>query len=209
VLASRIVRQSDRRLTMLGVVHTHPGSLRHPSRGDLNGDKPWVANLRGAEGVFAIGTVSGPAAANPRQDVGGHPTPNVQTLGGLRFDWYALASGDANYRPLPVELTIGPDLGGPLRPVWDILEAHAERLDRLARQFAAVRFEIMAWESGPGLVVTIGLGSAEESVRVLLQGKGVRFILERSGELIMPDLPAGTAPDHGVYLLLAELAARG
>src|SRR5262249_36585908 len=33
-LASLIVRQSDRRIRMLGGVHTHPGSLRHPSDGD-------------------------------------------------------------------------------------------------------------------------------------------------------------------------------
>ncbi len=46
-LASRIVRQADKRLTILGVVHTHPGSLRHPSDGDLRGDSDWVANLRG------------------------------------------------------------------------------------------------------------------------------------------------------------------
>src|SRR4051794_32435786 len=35
-VASRIIRQWDRRLTMLGVVHTHPGSLRHPSDGDYH-----------------------------------------------------------------------------------------------------------------------------------------------------------------------------
>ena len=35
-LAYRIVRQTDRRLTIVGVVHTHPGSLRHPSDGDLS-----------------------------------------------------------------------------------------------------------------------------------------------------------------------------
>ncbi|HXD87917.1 MAG TPA: Mov34/MPN/PAD-1 family protein, partial [Urbifossiella sp.] len=52
VLASRIVRQDDRRLTMLGVVHTHPGSLRHPSHGDLKGDREWIKQLRGGEGVF-------------------------------------------------------------------------------------------------------------------------------------------------------------
>jgi proteasome lid subunit RPN8/RPN11 len=62
-LASRIVRQTNRRLTMLGVVHTHPGSLRHPSDGDLRGDGQWVANLRGHEGVFGIGTADGPEAA--------------------------------------------------------------------------------------------------------------------------------------------------
>src|SRR5207244_3069537 len=30
-MGSRIVRQMDRRLTIVGLVHTHPGSLRHPS----------------------------------------------------------------------------------------------------------------------------------------------------------------------------------
>jgi proteasome lid subunit RPN8/RPN11 len=56
-LGSRILRQHDRRLTMLGVVHTHPGSLRHPSDGDYQGDSQWVRVLRGCEGVFGIGTV--------------------------------------------------------------------------------------------------------------------------------------------------------
>src|SRR5262249_47036752 len=58
-LGSRIVRQLDRRLTMLGVVHTHPGSLRHPSDADFQGDSLWVGRLRGAEGVFGIGTADG------------------------------------------------------------------------------------------------------------------------------------------------------
>lgn len=208
VLASRIVRQHDRRLTMLGVVHTHPGSLRHPSRGDLDGDRVWVANLRGREGVFGIGTAGGKAGVDPLA-VGGHPTPHVQTLGDLRFDWYTLAACDANYRPLPVELVIGPDLGGPLRAVWGVIEAHADRLDRLARRFASVRFDVAEFAAGAGLIVTVGLGDPADSVRVLLQGKTVRFFHDAGGEVRQPDLPAGTAPDHGVYLLLAELAARG
>ena len=41
-LASRIVRQWDRRLSMVGVVHTHPGSLRHPSEGDYQGAREWL-----------------------------------------------------------------------------------------------------------------------------------------------------------------------
>ena len=59
-LASRVVRQADRRLSIVGVVHTHPGSLRHPSDGDYRGDREWVANLRGREGVFGIGTADAP-----------------------------------------------------------------------------------------------------------------------------------------------------
>src|SRR5262245_15214962 len=61
-LGSRIVRQADKRLTILGIVHTHPGSLRHPSDGDFRGDSQWVAHLRGREGVFGIGTAEGTQA---------------------------------------------------------------------------------------------------------------------------------------------------
>ena len=73
-LASRIVRQFDRRLSMLGVVHTHPGSLRHPSDGDYRGDSAWVGQLRGGEGVFCpslpvvfkqIATGPAPLSASP------------------------------------------------------------------------------------------------------------------------------------------------
>src|SRR5262249_1299726 len=49
----RIIRQGDKRLTILGVVHTHPGSLRHPSDGDLRGDRDWVGRLRGGEASSA------------------------------------------------------------------------------------------------------------------------------------------------------------
>ena len=116
-IASRVVRQGHRQLSLLVVVHTHPGSLRHPSSGDYRGDVRWVTNLRGREGVFGIGT----ADAEPRPDAGisWQPASNVQCLGELCLSWYTLADGDKNYRPLPVELTIGPDLATPLRPVWD------------------------------------------------------------------------------------------
>src|SRR5262249_3832991 len=112
-VATRIVRQTDRRLIPLGVVHTHPGSLRHPSPGDLRGDREWVPQLRGQEGVFGIGTADGDG------DVGiaTRPAPNVHCYGRLRFTWYTLAAGDGKYRPVPVELTLGPDLAKPLRPV--------------------------------------------------------------------------------------------
>ena len=196
-LASRIVRQQDRRLTMLGVVHTHPGRLRHPSRGDYDGDRRWVPALRGGEGVFGIGTAAGDEPT---------PAPNVQAWEGLRFDWYSLAAGDTGYSPLPVELTLGPDLAADLRPAWPVIEAHAARLDRLARQLPAVRFA--AADNGE-LAVTLPLAAAGQSVRVLAGPKTVRLYYEAAGEVFQPDLPAGVAPDQALYLLLAELAARG
>jgi len=207
VLASRIVRQLDRRLTMLGVVHTHPGILRHPSKGDLRGDREWVPQLRGGEGVFGIGTAD--AASEPGgTPISSHPKPHVQCLGDLRFSWYSLAAGDKRYREIPVELAVGPDLARPLRPVWADIEEHAVRLDRLARQQAKVRFDVTPGRDGPALSVTVGLADPGRAVRVVIEGKEVRYVVESDGEALQADLP-DAPPDQGVYLLLAELAARG
>src|SRR4051812_36758038 len=95
-IASRIVRQDNKRLRFLGVVHTHPGSLRHPSHGDYEGDIQLVRELRGGEGVFGIGTADGHRHNGPA------PKPNVQARGELTFSWYSLGVGQANYLPLPV-----------------------------------------------------------------------------------------------------------
>jgi len=203
-LASRIIRQKDRRLTILGVVHTHPGSLRHPSDGDLRGDGHWVRHLRGREGVFGIGTADGPQG--PEALFAYQPRPHVQCLGELRFSWYSLRQGEGAYRPLPVELTIGPDLARPLHDIWTTLETHAERIDRLYRQQAGMRFEVLS-DDNPGLVLTLPLAANGEAVRVVLRHKSVRYYLLRDGEVLEVDLTDDYV-DRGVYLLLAELAGQ-
>ena len=93
--------------------------------------------------------------------------------------------------------------------MWDVIEEHAARLDRLARQMTRVRFDVTDGKDGPALGVTVGLGEPGQAIRVLLEGKTVRYFYEAGGEGFQADLPAGVAPDQGVYLLLAELAARG
>jgi len=165
-----------------------------------------VRNLRGGEGVFGIGTVfpSPPEGT----EFGRHPKPHAQTFGGLRFDWYTLAADDKRYRPVPVEVVIGPDLALPLREVWGVIEGHAARLLRLVGQFKHVRFEVGRGTTAPALRMTIGTGEPGRFVRVLIDGKTVRYAYEADGVVTQPDLPAGTAPDQGVYLLLAETAAR-
>lgn len=203
-VASRIIRQNDRRLTILGVVHTHPGSLRHPSDGDWRGDGQWVVNLRGKEGVFGIGTADGATAADL---FAYQPRPNVQCLGVLRFSWYALRQGDAAYRPLPVELTIGPDLARPLHEIWTTLELHAERIERLYRQQSGMRFEVVCDKWGPGLLLLLPLADPGDALRVLIRPKEVRYYLVRGGELLEVQ-HHDDCLDRGVYLLLAELAAR-
>jgi proteasome lid subunit RPN8/RPN11 len=205
-LASRIVRQADRRLTLLGVVHTHPGSLRHPSRGDLEGDRQWVPQLRGGEGVFGIGTTDA-GEESQSEMVAVHLKPNTQCLGPMRFSWYTLAAEEKRYHRVPVELTLGPDLAKPLRPVWSEIEQHADRLDRLARQQTKVRFDITAGRTKEALAVAVGLADGG-TIRVLIEGKEARYFHEANGEVSQIELP-DTPPDQGIYLLLAELARRG
>jgi proteasome lid subunit RPN8/RPN11 len=204
-LGSRIVRQTDRRLTILGVVHTHPGSLRHPSDEDYRGDVEWVNQLRGGEGVFGIGTADdkgGDEELYARQ-----PRPHVQCLGPLCLSWYVLGSGDRNYRPLAYGLTLGPDLARPLHSIWSTVEAHAERLDRLFRQQSGVRFEVVKGQKGPALAVTLPLAEAGGALRVLLEEEDVRYFVVRNGEVLAPESREPLV-DRGVYLLLAELAGQ-
>jgi proteasome lid subunit RPN8/RPN11 len=203
-VGSRMVRQLDRRLTILGIVHTHPGSLRHPSDADYAGDVAWVAQLRGGEGVFGIGTADGPDDERSTI-VGEQPKPHLLSLADLNFAWYALGAGENTYRPLPVALTLGPDLARPLHCVWPIIEAHAVRLERLHRQQAGVSCDVVAGNSGPALAVNVPLALPEQSLRVLLEGKRVRYFLVRDGELLAVDCSEERV-DRAVYLLLAELA---
>lgn len=198
-LASRILRQTDKDLGIVGVVHTHPGSLRHPSRGDYEGDRVWVRHLRGREGVFGIGTADGddaPFATQPKQ--------HSQCYLGLRFSWYALAEGDSAYRPLPVQVTLGDDLARPLHAVWRDIEAHASRLDRLFRQLARVRFEVLDGDDGPRLHCVIPLDK-KSNIRVVVQEKRPVYCLERNGEVLVSD-ECDPRIDRGVFLMLAELS---
>jgi len=200
-LAIRIVRQEDKRLTLLGIVHTHPGSMRHPSDGDYRGDVQWVKNLRGKEGIFGIGTDDGPD--DPTPGIAWNPQPHRQCQDGLSWCWYALGVGDRKYRPIPVEVTIGPDLALPLRMAWHELETHAARLEQLAQQLAHVRFDVID-ESALTVHVPMPDGRA---IHAVMKGKSVKYYVHRRGDALAADLPEQRV-DHGVYLLLAELAAK-
>lgn len=202
LLAQRVVRQQDRSLSLVGLVHTHPGSLRHPSRWDYKGDKEWVRQLRGGDGVFGIGTAD--AEREPSDD----GKPSVRTEGGLRFSWYTLGTGDTNYRDAPLEVAPGPDLALGLRPVWPLLEAHAARLDRMAQQLARVRFDVVDGKYGPALAAVVALAEPGAAVSVVLDGPEARYVYEAGEDAFQVD-PGAAHPDAGVYRILAELAARG
>jgi hypothetical protein len=106
-----------------------------------------------------------------------------------------------------VDVTIGPDLARSLHDVWETLEVHAERIERLVRQQTGVRFEVTSDEWGPGLILTLPLAERGDAVRVVVRPKGVRYYVVRGGEVLQVDHHDDQI-DHGVYLLLAELAAR-
>jgi len=200
-LASRIVRQKDKRLQIVGVVHTHPGSLRCPSDGDLQGDSLWVGQLRGGEGIFGIGTAD--VRSQAQKDAGGG---HVQIYGEMCFSWYALGVGDRRYRPIPVQVTIGPDLALALRPLWNVIEANAAPLNKLCRQFAKVHFEVIDEEPAKLLCVKIALAEPKQQLRLLLNECEARYYWDKGGELIAID-PHEPRPDRAAYLILAELAS--
>jgi proteasome lid subunit RPN8/RPN11 len=203
-VASRIVRQSHKQLTMLGVVHTHPGSMRHPSDGDFRGDIEWVAQRKGGEGIFGIGTAD--ATSHDLPMLGWQPAENRQCLGKLGFSWYSLAVGDRAYRPLTVSLTIGPDLALPLRQVWTELEKHAERLERLVRQLNHVSFEVVDGVAKPALAMDIPLADSGRSLRTLMEGADVRYLLcTPDGDMIAEI--SDPCVDRAVFTILAELAS--
>jgi hypothetical protein len=87
------------------------------------------------------------------------------------------------------------------------LEAHAERIDRLYRQLARLRFEVINDDWGPALLLTVPLATAGEAVRVVVRRKEVRYYLVR-GEEVFEVQHRDECVDRGVFLLLAELAAR-
>jgi proteasome lid subunit RPN8/RPN11 len=198
-VGAKIVRQDHRRLAMVGVVHTHPGSLRHPSEGDFQGDSLWVGRLRGGEGVFGIGTADG-------QPANGKPIAcpsHMQALHELCFSWYALGAGDKRYRRLPVHTVPGPDLARPLHAVWETIELHADALDGLCQQLARVVFEVLGEERS--LMIRFPLADTRDGLRILLRRDEAQFFLDRDGELISID-PEEPELDRAVYLVLAELA---
>jgi proteasome lid subunit RPN8/RPN11 len=198
-VACRIVRQGNRRLGIVGVVHTHPGSLRHPSDGDFQGDSLWVSRLRGNEGVFAIGTADGkPANGKPAI----YPE-HMQARGELCFSWYVLGAGDRRYRRVPVTTAPGPDLARPLHPIWDTIELHADALDGLCQQLAQISFEIVASEGA--LVARLPVADGREGVRILIHRDQAHFFLDRGNELTAID-PKESQLDRAVFLVLAELA---
>ncbi len=199
-MGSRIVRQWDRGLALVGVVHTHPGSLRQPSDGDYQGDSPWVAQLRGGDGVFGIGTADvGAMTQAERQET------HREVLGDLSFSWYALAKGEPRYRKLPIEIVLGPDLARPLHPVWDLIEAHAEALDCLYRQQAGVTFEVPPATERASLVARVPLADPGDFLRVILERSEVRDIVQRQGLVSAVD-PEEDRVDRAVSMILAELA---
>lgn len=203
-LACRIIRQWDSRLVMLGVAHTHPGSLRHPSNGDYRGDIQWVGQLRGREGIFAIGTADEkPSKGLP---LAHQPRKNRQILGELCLSWYSLHEKDANYRPLPMDLTLGPDMARELRSVWSVVETYAEPLERLACQQTGVVFEVVPEKEGAALAVNFKLAHPGDSLRLLLNDLGARYYLIRDEDLIEVN-PKEARIDRAFYLILAELAS--
>jgi hypothetical protein len=189
------LRQKDKHLREIGVVHTHPGSMRYPSSRDLLGDSRWVSQLRSGEAIFGIGTANG----------AGEDADDLNVTGDVCFSWYALAASESQYRPLPVEMQGGADLAMGLRLVWSVIEAHAAPLLRLCRQLARVQIEFAREEGQTLLAVKIALPRPNQQLRLLLATGQVRYYWECDGKLTAIE-PHEPNLERAVYLILAELA---
>jgi hypothetical protein len=103
-------------------------------------------------------------------------------------------------------LTLGPDLALPLRPVWEELEVHAARLERLARQLRGIVFDVHLGNHKPALVMDVPLAEPERILRVIMEGNEVRYYaIDPNGGMIA-DIRDDRV-DRGVFLLLSELAS--
>ncbi len=193
-LATCILRSDDPRLVPLGVFHTHPGSLDHPSGGDFQGDSEWVRRIPGRRGVFGIGTCDGGPTLP-----GNHQT----RVGNLCFSWYHLGVGDVSYRPISLVTKPGDDRARGLLPVWDSVQEHADPLLGLARQLATVRFQVANLEGQTHLAVSIPVRGANAFLRLIFHSHKIWYYLDSNGEWLAVDTKE-TDPEIAVYRLLAE-----
>ncbi len=190
-LASRIIRQVDRRLQIVGIVHTHPGSMRHPSEGDLQGDRQWIQQLQHAEAIFAIGTADGDASE-----------PN-----GLHFSWYALGVDDDDYRAVEMDFAAGADAGSPLREIWDVVESRSGPLNRICRLYAAVRLGIINEDEATWLRATLALPWTGQQLYLLLSSTEARYYWENGQSFIAIDLQEADI-EIAVLMILMELTRK-
>ncbi len=69
------------------------------------------------------------------------------------------------------------------------------------------RFQVVQGTNGPALSLTIPLSEPKRAVRVVLEEKEVRYFVVNDNDILAVDIRE-THVDRGVYLLLAELAAK-
>jgi len=86
-----------------------------------------------------------------------------------------------------------------------VIETHEGQLERLYRQQAKVKFDVLDGEK-PGLAVEVALAEPGTAVRVVIRGEQSRYYVVRNGELFAADISEERV-DRGVYQLLAALAA--
>ena len=203
VVAGRLLRQLHDKLEVLGLFHTHPGRLRHPSSGDYQGDIQWVKKLPGKQGVFGIGTVDHESPI--RGEFATKIAINTFSMTGMRFDWFSLASGDSNYVKVPIRWTLGEDLAKPLHVVWDAMETHAGEIEKVLAQQTKATCGITQGAAGHQLTLSIPLAGSSGKIIVFIFKDKVQYFFEKNEQLFAVDIQEDKV-DRGVYLVLAELS---
>lgn len=221
-VAMRVLKKSHPRLDVIGMAHTHPGSLDRPSEGDYRGDIVWVRKLPGRQGVFAIGVWEFDEPVNFLDDDANQgsgdvrePVPPIAPVscfrdGRSRFNWFSLSEGDGWYKACPMEPVAGDDFGQSVRQHWEVLEHFAGSIDRLLQMQPGMRMGLLPVSDGvaPAMVLCQPLARDGEELQVVLQGRDARFFRMSAEEIDELQAPRERL-DTAFFEVMAELTRGG
>lgn len=218
-VAMRVLKKSHPRLDVVGMAHTHPGSLDRPSEGDYRGDIHWVRKLPGKQGVFAIGIWQFDEPVNFLGEESNQGSGDVRQVaapvtgfqdGRSRFNWFSLSEGDGWYKACPMEPVPGDDYGQSVREHWEVLEHFAGSIDRLLQMQPGMRMGLLPVSDGlaPAMVLCQPLARDGEELQVVLQGREARFFRMSAEEIDELQAPRERL-DTAFYEVMAELTRGG
>lgn len=195
-VAVRLLFAQGHRLQLLGLVHTHPGQMRQPSSGDLQGDQQWILQLPGQQALFGIGTVKHSSRIDLQSASANH-----------RFDWYTLSTAMQQYQAVRLTIVEGQDVATILRRVWPILETHADAIERLSHLFKKLQLGLLNGAE-PGIVIKIPLPAGQDYLQVILQNRSRKWIYSRDERLYQPTINSDEPLEKAIFQFLTEWASR-
>lgn len=206
-IAGRILKKREPRLEVLGLFHTHPGTLRRPSSGDFRGDIEWIEKIPGKQGVFGIGTVEDQSKSTSHEYYSRFVSPFAYQRDGLRFSWYSLGHGDTNYHEIRTRWALGDDISQFLHPAWMVIEKNANGIERILAQQTGSTCDVVPFQGTSSFCVAVPTAYPRGVIRAFILEKNVKYFFEQNEQQYAIDVQENEV-DRGIYLVLAELGKK-